>query len=156
MQRDELKQLSKAELIELVLRLQRPQKRRREVSNVVPRKPAIDPFFAVSPSHLERLFLPHLRHSTAAARPSQLGGYLPLAPVVSTVRYPIPERIFDYVSAVQSATAGTCHEPTSALAVQSPSRRGRVRVGGIPRAFDKARAFHLPVSLLVNATREAT
>jgi hypothetical protein len=91
------------------------------------------------------------------ARPmSQLGGYLPLAPVVSTVRYPIPERIFDYVSAVQSATAGTCHEPTSALAVQSPSRRGRVRVGGIPRAFDKARAFHLPVSLLVNATREAT
>ena len=33
-----------------------------------------------------------------------MGGYLPLAPGVSTVRYPIPERIFDYVSTVQSAT----------------------------------------------------
>jgi hypothetical protein len=31
----------------------------------------------------------------------------------SRVRYPIPERIFDYVSTVQSATAGTCHNPTS-------------------------------------------
>ena len=29
---------------------------------------------------------------------------------VSTVRYPIPERIFDYVSTVRSATAGTCDE----------------------------------------------
>ena len=37
-----------------------------------------------------------------------MGGYLPLAPGVSTVRYPIPERIFDYVSTVRSATAGTC------------------------------------------------
>jgi hypothetical protein len=34
-----------------------------------------------------------------------VGGSLPLAPGVSTVRYPIPERIFDYVSTVRSATA---------------------------------------------------
>jgi hypothetical protein len=33
-----------------------------------------------------------------------LGGYLTLAPGVSTVRYPIPERIFDYVSAGSIAT----------------------------------------------------
>ena len=29
------------------------------------------------------------------------------------VRYPIPERIFDYVSTVRSATAGTCQNETS-------------------------------------------
>jgi hypothetical protein len=45
-------------------------------------------------------------------RPPAMGGYLPLAPGVSTVRYPIPERIFDYVSTVRSATAGTCHKRT--------------------------------------------
>jgi hypothetical protein len=44
------------------------------------------------------------------------GGYLPLAPGVSTVRYPIPERIFDYVSTVRSATAGTCQRRTSCIA----------------------------------------
>jgi hypothetical protein len=38
-----------------------------------------------------------------------MGGLRALAPGVSTVRYPIPERIFDYVSTVRSATAGTCH-----------------------------------------------
>src|ERR1700747_948091 len=37
---------------------------------------------------------------------SAQGGYLPFAPGVSTVRYPIPERIFDYVSTVQSAASG--------------------------------------------------
>src|SRR3954469_25612151 len=36
---------------------------------------------------------------------ARLGGYLPMAPGVSTIRYPIPERIFDYVSTVRSATA---------------------------------------------------
>jgi hypothetical protein len=41
---------------------------------------------------------------------SPVGGSLPLAHGVSTVRYPIPERIFDYVSTVRSATAGTCDE----------------------------------------------
>jgi hypothetical protein len=47
------------------------------------------------------------RHETA--RPmSQLGGYLPLAPGVSTVRYPIPQRTFKYVATVQSVTDETC------------------------------------------------
>ena len=37
------------------------------------------------------------------------GGYLPLAPGVSTVRYPIPQRTFKYVATVQSVTDETCH-----------------------------------------------
>ena len=41
------------------------------------------------------------------------GGYLPLAPGVSTVRYPIPERIFDYVSKVRSEMAGACQKRKS-------------------------------------------
>jgi len=49
------------------------------------------------------------------------GGYLPLAPGVSTVRYPIPERIFDYVSTAQSATAGTCQQRTLALDPRHPA-----------------------------------
>jgi hypothetical protein len=57
--------------------------------------------------------LPHTRRSQCPSRSAQLGGSLPLAPGVSTVRYPIPERIFDYVSTVRSATAGTCHKPKS-------------------------------------------
>jgi hypothetical protein len=44
-----------------------------------------------------------------------LGGYLPLAPGVSTVRYPIPQRSFNYVATVQSVTDVTCHEPTLQL-----------------------------------------
>ena len=36
------------------------------------------------------------------------GGYLPLAPGVSTDRYPIPQRTFKYVAAVQSVTDETC------------------------------------------------
>src|SRR6266851_3386222 len=42
-------------------------------------------------------------------RMASAGGHLPLALAVSSVRYPIPERIFDYVCTVRSATAGTCH-----------------------------------------------
>lgn len=56
---------------------------------------------------------------------AQWGGYLPLAFGVSTVRYPILERTFDYVSTVQSVTDETCqiltftaHEVVSRL----PSR----------------------------------
>jgi hypothetical protein len=49
-------------------------------------------------------------------RTAEMGGYLPLAPGISDVRYPIPERIFDYVSTVRSATAGTCHNRTSLAA----------------------------------------
>jgi len=35
-------------------------------------------------------------HCPSAAQTAQSGGYLSSAPGVSTVRYPIPERIFDY------------------------------------------------------------
>jgi hypothetical protein len=38
-----------------------------------------------------------------------VGGYLPLAPGVSTDRYPIPQRTFKYVATVQSVTDETCH-----------------------------------------------
>ena len=65
----------------------------------------------------ERVFTPHTCRSQHPSGSAQLGGYLPLAPGVSTVRYPIPERIFDYVSTVQSATAGTCQEQTSIVAI---------------------------------------
>ena len=41
------------------------------------------------------------------------GGYLPLAPGVSTVRYPIPQRTFKYVATVQSVTDETCQIRTS-------------------------------------------
>ena len=41
-----------------------------------------------------------------------MGGFRTLALGVSTVCYPIPEQIFDYVSTVRSATAGTCQEET--------------------------------------------
>jgi hypothetical protein len=41
-----------------------------------------------------------------------MGGYLPLAPGVSTVRYPIPQRTFKYVATVQSVTDETCHKET--------------------------------------------
>jgi hypothetical protein len=40
-------------------------------------------------------------------RGSALGGLRILPPGVSTVRYSIPERIFDYVSTIQNARAGT-------------------------------------------------
>jgi hypothetical protein len=50
--------------------------------------------------------MPHCGHPPTPRELAQLGGYLPLAPGVSTVRYPIPERIFDYVSTVRNATAG--------------------------------------------------
>jgi hypothetical protein len=36
------------------------------------------------------------------------GGYLPLAPGISTVRYPIPQRTFKYAATVQSVTDETC------------------------------------------------
>src|SRR5438477_217563 len=39
---------------------------------------------------------------------AQMGAYLPLAPGVSSVRYPIPQRTFKYVAAVQSVTDETC------------------------------------------------
>jgi hypothetical protein len=50
------------------------------------------------------------------------GGELPLALGVSTVRYPIPERNFDYISTVRSATAGTCQNPTSLQLNEDPDK----------------------------------
>jgi len=57
---------------------------------------------------------------------ARLGGYLPLAPGVSTVRYPIPERIFDYVSTVRSATAGTCQKRNPGACQRKPVRALRL------------------------------
>jgi hypothetical protein len=45
---------------------------------------------------------------------AQSGGYPPLAPGVSTVRYPIPQRTFKYVATVQSVTDERCHFRTHA------------------------------------------
>jgi hypothetical protein len=44
--------------------------------------------FGHSASHSERLFLPHTCHSEYPFESAELGGYLPLAPGISTVRYP--------------------------------------------------------------------
>jgi hypothetical protein len=45
---------------------------------------------------------------------AQSGGYLPLAPGVSTVRYPIPQRTFKYVATVQVVTDEMCQLRSSA------------------------------------------
>ncbi len=66
---------------------------------------------------------PHYGHSRTPPGSAQLGGYLPLAPGVLTVRYPICERIFDDVSTVQSATDETWQ------------KRKLKRVQPDPRAF---------------------
>jgi hypothetical protein len=65
------------------------------------------------------------------------GGYLPLAAGVCTIRYPMPERIFDYVSTVWGATAGTCHEAHSAARYPITSSATPRSVGGtvMPSAF---------------------
>jgi len=55
-------------------------------------------------SRKERVMTGELRPFPDVDRISQTGGYPPLARGVSTVRYPIPKRIFDYVSTVRSAT----------------------------------------------------
>ena len=52
-----------------------------------------------------------------------LGGYLLLAPGVSTVRYPIPQRTFKYVATVQSVTDETCH---NRILLVDPTLIGRV------------------------------
>src|SRR5258708_6139413 len=74
-----------------------------------------------------------------------MGGYLPLAPGVSTVRYLIPERIFDYVSTVQSATAGTCHLRTFVAALENiPSIGVGLDIEGVTASceFSTARVRH--------------
>jgi len=45
-----------------------------------------------------------------------MGGYLPLAPGVSTDRYPTPQRTFKYVATVQSVTDEMCQQRTSPVA----------------------------------------
>jgi hypothetical protein len=52
-----------------------------------------------------------------------MGGYLPLAPGVSTVRYPIPQRTFKYVATVQSLTDETCQQR------KSPRRDFQFQIG---------------------------
>jgi hypothetical protein len=59
--------------------------------------------------------MPHSCCSRPRSGTAQLGGYLPLAFAASTVRYPIPERIFDYVSMARSAMTGTCQLRTRVL-----------------------------------------
>jgi hypothetical protein len=44
------------------------------------------------------------------ARREAVGGYLPLATGVSTVRYPIPQRTFKYIAVVHSVTDETCQD----------------------------------------------
>jgi len=56
---------------------------------------------------------PHYGHSRKPPGSAQLGGYLPLAPGVSTVHCPIPQRTFKYVVTVQSVTDETCQKLTS-------------------------------------------
>jgi hypothetical protein len=58
------------------------------------------------------------------ARKAAMGGYLPLAAGVSTVRYPIPQRTFKYVATVQSVTDETCQELT--FTRTPPDRRSRL------------------------------
>jgi hypothetical protein len=53
----------------------------------------------------------------------EVGGYLPLAPGVSSVRYPIRQRTFKYVATVQSVTDETCQEPSLASAARRRARR---------------------------------
>jgi hypothetical protein len=51
--------------------------------------------------------MPLSGHCLTPAGSAQEGGYLPLAPGVSTVRYPIPQRTFKYAATVQSVTDET-------------------------------------------------
>jgi hypothetical protein len=51
-------------------------------------------------------------------RTAEMGGYLPLAPGVSTVRCPIPQRTFKYVATVQSVTDDTCQKRSFAVSLR--------------------------------------
>jgi hypothetical protein len=52
-----------------------------------------------------------------------MGGYLPLAPGVSAVRYPIRQRTFKYVATVQRVTDETCQIRTSQWFINSLTSR---------------------------------
>jgi hypothetical protein len=60
------------------------------------------------PAKRELVFMPLNRPCRWDGASAQLGGYLPLPPGVSTVRYPIPQRTFKYVGTVESVTDETC------------------------------------------------
>ncbi|HWN79653.1 MAG TPA: hypothetical protein VNN81_17590, partial [Bradyrhizobium sp.] len=72
-------------------------------------RPFSKPITAVRHRQREPLFMPLSGHCPSARSTASLGGYLLLAPGVSTVRYPIPQRTFKYVATVQSVTDETCH-----------------------------------------------
>src|ERR1700726_4820342 len=63
-----------------------------------------EPTAGTQPCRREPLFMPLKRPCRYDRGTAQLGGYLPLAPGVSTVRYPIPQRTFKYLATVQSVT----------------------------------------------------
>jgi hypothetical protein len=67
-----------------------------------------EPTTAAQPWQREPLLMPLSGHCPSARSTASLGGYLLLAPGVSTVRYPIPQRTFKYVATVQSVTDETC------------------------------------------------
>jgi hypothetical protein len=52
-----------------------------------------------------------------------MGGYLPLAPGVSSVRYPIRQRTFKYVATVKSETDETTRR---AISGHRPIRRAKL------------------------------
>jgi hypothetical protein len=69
-------------------------------------------------------------------------GYLPLALGVCTVRYPIPERNFDYIPTSRNATAGTRltgPSPTAVLAEALPSPNALSPASGTRLTFDTLR-----------------
>jgi hypothetical protein len=78
---------------------------------------------AAQPWRRERVFVPLKRLSRQGQRETASGGYLPLAPGASTVRYPIPQRTFKYVATVQVVTDEMCQLLTSVSIYRlAPSR----------------------------------
>jgi hypothetical protein len=89
---------------------------------------------------------PLVSRSRRVLRTAGVGGYLPLAPGVSTVRYPIPQRTFKYVATVQSLTDETCHKPTFTRTTRYRCCRPFMRAGsGHHRPWSrKSRTRSLP------------
>jgi hypothetical protein len=81
-----------------------------------------EPTAGVQPWPRERVLMPLKGPCRRAQAPAELGGYLPLAPGVSTVRYPIPQRTFKYVATVQSLTDETCQSRSILKRLMRPER----------------------------------
>ena len=75
------------------------------------------------------VFMPHSRRPSSARGLAGLDGYLPLAPRVSSVRYPIRQLTFKHVATVQSVTDETCQQLTL---VNQTSRAGPYSVPRSP------------------------